>query len=100
MGGGSEGKEVCGLALETGGGSGVANIGGGNECRPSDTGGGVGRGTDVAVAGDNCDDVLLLQRKQSVIHMFLTKSGTGNYRRQLIWVLTLSTLELLNTQVD
>jgi hypothetical protein len=61
VGGGSEGKEVWGLELETGGGSGAANIGGGNVWRLSGTGGGVGRGTDVAVAGDSCDEVLLLK---------------------------------------
>jgi hypothetical protein len=62
VGGGSEGSVVvCGLALDTGGGSGAANIGGGNECMPSGgTGGGVGLGTDVAVAGDNWEAVLLL----------------------------------------
>ena len=54
VGGGSEGSEVWGLELDTGGGKGVANIGGGNVCgMPSGTGGGVGLGTDVAVAGDN-----------------------------------------------
>jgi hypothetical protein len=54
VGGGSEGSEVCGLELDTGGGKGVANIGGGNVCMLSGgTGGGVGLGTDVAVAGDN-----------------------------------------------
>lgn len=61
VGGGSEGKEVWGLALDTGGGSGGGNIGGGNECKPRG-GGGVGRGIDVAVAGDSCDDALLLQK--------------------------------------
>ena len=60
VGGGSEGKEVCGLALETGGGNGAANIGGGNVDRLIGTGGGVGRGTEVAVAGDSCDVVLPL----------------------------------------
>lgn len=54
-------KEVCGLALETGGGRGGANIGAGNVCKPSGgTGGGVGRGAEVAAAGD---DVLLLLEK-------------------------------------
>lgn len=53
VGGGSEGSEVCGLELDTGGGKGAANIGGGNVCMPSGTGGGVGLGTDVAVAGDS-----------------------------------------------
>lgn len=53
VGGGSEGSEVCGLELDTGGGSGAANIGGGKVCIPRGTGGGVGLGTDVAVAGDN-----------------------------------------------
>lgn len=61
VGGGSEGSDVCGLELDTGGGSGAANIGGGNVCMPSGTGGGVGLGTDVAVAGDSCEAVLLLQ---------------------------------------
>jgi len=61
VGGGSEGSEVWGLELDTGGGKGVANIGGGNVCgMPSGTGGGVGLGTDVAVAGDNWGAVLLL----------------------------------------
>lgn len=61
VGGGSEGSVVvCGLELDTGGGNGAANIGGGNECIPSGTGGGVGLGTDVAVAGDNWEAVLLL----------------------------------------
>lgn len=54
VGGGSEDSEVCGLELDTGGGKGAANIGGGNVCIPSGgTGGGVGLGTDVAVAGDS-----------------------------------------------
>lgn len=60
VGGGSEGSEVCGLELDTGGGKGAANIGGGNVCIPSGTGGGVGLGTDVTVAGDNWEAVLLL----------------------------------------
>lgn len=60
VGGGSEGSEVCGLELDTGGGKGAANIGGGNVCMPSGTGGGVGLGTDVAVAGDSWEAVLLL----------------------------------------
>lgn len=59
VGGGSEGSEVCGLELDTGGGNGAANIGGGNACMPIE-GGGVGLGTDVAVAGDNWEAVLLL----------------------------------------
>lgn len=62
VGGGNEGNEVCGLELDTGGGSGVANIGGGKLCIPRAlaAGGGVGLGTDVAVAGDNWEVVLLL----------------------------------------
>lgn len=60
VGGGSDGIEVCGLEVDTGGGIGAANIGGGKECIPSDTGGGVGRGAEVAVAGDNWDVVPLL----------------------------------------
>lgn len=70
VGGGSEGSEVCGLELETGGGNGAANIGGGNVCIPSGgTGGGVGLGTDVAVAGESCEVVLLLQviKKENIV---------------------------------
>ena len=61
---------MCGLALDTGGGSGAANIGGGKLCilRDADDGGGgggVGLGTDVAVAGDSWELVLLLFAKRS-----------------------------------
>lgn len=55
---------MCGLELDTGGGNGAANIGGGNVCIPSGTGGGVGLGTDVAVAGDSCEAVLLLRCRE------------------------------------
>lgn len=41
---------------------GAANIGAGKECMLS--GGGVGRGAEVAVAGDNCDEALLLRIKK------------------------------------
>lgn len=72
VGGGSEGSVVCGLELDTGGGNGAANIGGGNECMPSGTGGGVGLGTDVAVAGDNWEAVLLLYFStiENILHYF------------------------------
>lgn len=54
---------MCGLALDTGGGIGATNggIGGANVCMPIGTGGGVGRGADVAVAGDIDGGALLLQ---------------------------------------
>lgn len=64
VGGGKVDKDVCGLALDTGG-KGAANIGGGKLCIPSGgTDGGVGLGTEVAIAGDNCDDALLLKIKK------------------------------------
>lgn len=53
---------MCGLELDTGGGNGAANIGGGNVCIPNGgTGGGVGLGTEVAVAGDNWELGLFLK---------------------------------------
>lgn len=61
VGGGKFGIEVCGLELETGGGKGAANMGGGKLCMFMVAGGGgVGLGTVVAVAGDNWEVVLLL----------------------------------------